>query len=106
MQRHIHMSVGLEVDVFFLKQGALATPAWGCAAFFVDHTMTGQFLGTRRIAKRATHHTRMTGPSRQGGDMTIGSHSSARYLADDIQHGIAKCPCLFWRHPVWVVVHQ
>jgi hypothetical protein len=38
MQRHIHMSVGLEVDVFFLKQGALATPAWGCAAFFVDHT--------------------------------------------------------------------
>ena len=98
MQRHIHMSVGLE--------GALATPAWGCAAFFVDHTMTGQFLGTRRIAKCATHHTRMTGPSRQGGDMTIGSHSSARYLADDIQHGIAKRPSLFRRHPVWVVVHQ
>jgi len=105
MPTHIHMTIGLEADILFLKQGALATPARSCSTFFVDHTMTGQFLGTRRIAKRATHHTRMTGPACQGGDMTIGGHSSARYLADDIQHGIAKRPCLFRRHPVWVVVH-
>ena len=106
MQRHIHMSVGLEVDVFFLKQGALATPAWGCAAFFVDHTMTGQRLGTRRIAKRAAHHARMARPACQGGNMAVGGHPSARYLADNVQHGITKRPSLLWRHPVWVVVHQ
>ena len=99
------MPICLETDTLLFKQGALAAPARCCAAFFVDHTMTGQFLGTRRIAKCATHHTRMTGPARQSRNMTIGCHSSARYLADDIQHGIAKRPCLLWRHSVWVVVH-
>ena len=68
------MSVGLEVDVFFLKQSALATPAWGCTPLFIHHTMTAQFLGTRRIAKCATHHTRMTGPARRAcsGDILSG----------------------------------
>ena len=39
MLRHIHMPIGLEVDALFLKQDALVTPARGCAAFLVDHTM-------------------------------------------------------------------
>ena len=105
MQRHIHMAVGLKADVLFLKQGALAAPARGCAAFLVDHTMTGQFLGTRRIAKCAAHHTRMARSSCQSSDMPVCGHPSARNLADDVQHGIAKCPSLLWQHPVWVVVH-
>jgi len=42
MPTHIHMTIGLEADTLFLKQGALAAPARGCAAFLVDHTMTGQ----------------------------------------------------------------
>ena len=105
MPRHINMSIGLEVDALFLKQGSLATPAGGGAAFFIDYTMTGQRLGSRRIAECAPHHARMAGPAGQGGNMTIGGHSSARYLTDDIQHGIAKDTCLLWLHPVWVVVH-
>ena len=42
MPRHIHMTIGLETDALFLKKRALATPAGGCTAFFVDHTMTGK----------------------------------------------------------------
>ena len=56
MPRHIHMSIGLEADTLFLKKRALTTPPRGRAAFFVDHTMTGERLGTWRIAKRAPHH--------------------------------------------------
>jgi hypothetical protein len=43
MTTHIYVTIGLETDVLFLKQRALATPARGCAPFFVDHTMTRQF---------------------------------------------------------------
>jgi len=42
MPTHIHMTIGLEADTLFLKQGALAAPTRDCAAFLVDHTMTGQ----------------------------------------------------------------
>ena len=64
MPRHIHMTIGLEADTFFLKKRALATPTRGCTPFFVDHTMTRERLGTRRIAERATNHSRMARPSR------------------------------------------
>ena len=41
MPRHIYMPIGLETDALGLKQGALAAPAGGCAAFFIHYTMTG-----------------------------------------------------------------
>ena len=34
------MTIGLEADALFLKQGTLAAPTWRCATFFVDHTVT------------------------------------------------------------------
>ena len=37
--------------------------------------------------------------------MAVCRHPSARYLADDVQHGIAKGPCLFRRHFVRIVLH-
>ena len=105
MPRHIYMTIGLEVDALGLKQRTLTTPTRGCAAFFIDYTMTGKRLGSWRIAKRAADHARMARPTCQGGDMTIGSHTSARYLAHDIQHGITKRPCLFRRHQIGIVLH-
>jgi len=106
MPCHIHMPIGLETDALLFKQGSLATPARGGAAFFIDYTMTGQKLSTWRIAKRSAYHTRMARPTRQSSDMTVCSHSSARNLADDVQHGIAKGPCLFWRHSIRIVVRE
>ena len=90
------MPIGLEADTLLFKQGALATPTRGCATFFVNYTMAGQRLCSRRITKRAPHHPRMAGPASQSSNMAISSHSSARYLTDDIQHGVAKGTCLFW----------
>ena len=63
MAGHIYMPIGLEVDALCLKQRTLAAPAGGRTAFLVDHTMTGKRLGPRRVAKRATNHTRMAGPT-------------------------------------------
>ena len=99
------MTIGPEVNALFLKQGALAAPTRGCAAFFVHHTMTRQRLGTRSISQRATYHPRMAGPACQGSDMAVGGHSSWRNLADDVQHGITKGTCLLLRHLIGIVLH-
>ena len=105
MLAHIHMPVGLETNTLSFKQGSLATPARSRSPFFVHYTMTGQRLCSRRISECATYHPRMARPTRQSRDISIGRHPSARYLADDIQHGITKSPCLLWCHLVGIVVH-
>ena len=106
MTLHIHVAVGLEGDTLRLQKGALAAPAWGGAAFIVYDAMAGELLGTWRVAQGTTHHPRVAGPSSQGGDMAVGGHSSARYLTDDVQHGITKRTCLFWCHSIGIVVHR
>ena len=100
------MSIRFEADALGLKQRSLSTPAWGRSTFFIDHTMTGQRLGSRRVSQRTTYHPRMAGPASQSGDMPIRSHPSARYLADDVQHGIAKRSCQLWRHSIRIIVHH
>ena len=105
MPLHIHMTIALERDTLGLKERPLATPAGCRAALLVHHTMAGQLLRPWRITQRPAYHPRMAWPTRPSRDMTISGHPSARNLADDMEHGIAKRPCLLWRHLIGIVLH-
>ena len=48
--QHIHMPVALKGHTLFFQQRPLARPPWGCAAFFIDYSMTGQVLSSRSIS--------------------------------------------------------
>jgi hypothetical protein len=37
--------------------------------------------------------------------MSVGRYLTTRYLTDDVQHILAKCPRLFWRHLIRIVAH-
>lgn len=105
MTTHIDMPIGLEMHTLTFQQRALTTPSRSRAPFLIDHPMTRQQLCTRRIAKGTTYHPRMAGPTSPCSYDTIGSHLSARYLTDNIQHVVTKLPCLLRRHSVGIVFH-
>ena len=98
------MTISLKGNPLLFQQQPMLQPSRGSTSCGVYDPMTREFLSPRCIAQRTTHHTRMTGPTRQGGYEAIGRHATARYLTDNIQHISLKCPCLLWGHPVRIVL--
>ena len=105
MPLHIHMAVGPERHALCFEEHSLPAPARGSAPFLVDHSVAGQQGGFRCVAQRAAHHPRVAGPASPGGNDAIGGDPSAGYLAYDVEHIVAECPCLFGRHLVRIVFH-
>jgi len=103
MPLHVHMAIGTERNALCLQQRALATPAGSRTTLLVDHPMAGQRLGIRGIAQRAPHHARMTRPARPSRNGAVGRHPPSWYLADDVQHIVAKAAGLLGRHLVGIV---
>ena len=105
MPLHIHMPVSLKANALFLQQCPLPTPPRSRSSLFIHHPMTRQRLSPRCIPQRPPHHPRMTGPTCQSRDIPVCCHSTTRYLTDDVQHILAKCPRLLHRHPIGIVLH-
>ena len=105
MLLHIHVSVGLETDTLFLQQLPVLRPPWSRTPCDIHHSVTRQFLCPRRISERPPNHPRMTGPTCQQCDMPIGRHPTTRYLTDDVQHILTKCPGLRGCHSIGIFLH-
>ena len=103
--RHIHMTVLPKLHPFRFQQWPMLSPSGSCAPNRVHHPMTRISFRSRGIAQGSSHHPRMTRPPRQGGNQAVGSYPSPRNLFHDIQHIVAKHPCLFRRHLVHIVLH-
>lgn len=106
MASHIDMTIRQESDSLLLQQFTLTAPTWRRPSSDVHHPMARQLLGTWRIAQRTPHHPGVAWPSRPCSNHPIGGDPACRYLSDNVQHIVAKCPCLLRSHLVWIVIHR
>ena len=104
--QHIHVTVGFECHALLLQQCPLSLPSRSRTPHFVHHPMARQFVGSRCISQGASHHSRMTRPSRQQCDMSVRRHPATRNLAHDVQHILTKPPRLLGRHLIGIVLHS
>ena len=106
MAVHVNVTIGLEGNAFLLQQRALTAPSGRRAPLLIDHTVARQLLGSWGIAECAPHHPRMTRPASPCSNHAVSGNLPAGYLTHDIQHVLAKPPCLLRRHLIWIVLHH